>query len=590
MTLGEIMFFIYALLIFVSSSHAQENFTYKDSSGHPYRRWIITEQENDRNMLLLVVDEDLARQKNALPQEVIYRKIFEPQEFAKMFERLDFHKNFAEQTIHTELKTGKEPEPLWIATKSWDAATEADYGHWVETEVGDDYLQGTGVEIDCADLAVLLRWVYARNHKLPVANSLAATGLLFGQFSGNANWDLLPTDADWKKDQRFIAALKYILDNTYTHSIAKDLYPIEITRDYVTPGSVDLFLRNAASGHTEVIKSIGEGSFLALMGNEPSAENIYTTDAQIHNMPSAGFVRWRWPELVSGQWVLRSSDKMPGYSLMQYQNADMDDVTYESWIEDQLNLFTNPSDKAYAKLNSLIHSLMRRKFSVVAGAISCSYQKCPAQWENDLSTPALDKSIQSTLDIFLSIYNSLEDYEKTDILYLANAKEKMFPSHDDSSPTYEEFILNGNIAKMNSDAKKTIPERWGLEKNASSSLFEEALGLAQEIRDQGINTAQALCFAEGKKCDPKDPAVKNLSTRTWDFGIHKVKIDLDGYSIDAQDFKSVFSKTYENLPYCSWNYQSQCTSWDLIFGQPAWFQNISSDPLDPLLKRYGIPQ
>ena len=78
---------------------------------------------------------------------------------------------------------------------------------------------------------------------------------LWAFFEALLAWDKLPQDADWKKDERFKAALRYLFDNTFTHTVVADLYPTFINPQYVRPGSMFMIIRTT-SGHTQTLQKV----------------------------------------------------------------------------------------------------------------------------------------------------------------------------------------------------------------------------------------------------------------------------------------------------------------------------------------------
>ena len=141
-------------------------------------------------------------------------------------------------------------------TNTWTWDEEVKYGQWLHKTAAEDMLVGSGVLVDCADFAITLRWIYAHDHNLPAADQLAGSGELYGSWQSTRSWDRLPTNTDWKKDERFKAALRYLLLNSYTHSLQGDLYPVQINSEFVTFGTIYLTIFQQ-SGHTRTIFDIG---------------------------------------------------------------------------------------------------------------------------------------------------------------------------------------------------------------------------------------------------------------------------------------------------------------------------------------------
>jgi hypothetical protein len=96
--------------------------------------------------------------------------------------------------------------------------------------VCEEFFYKNKVATDCADVAIAARWIFARIHKMPAAQTLAEPNVLFSNESFRNAWSDLPTHEDWTQDQLFRVALDYVLDNTYTHTLWKDSCSIHISQ------------------------------------------------------------------------------------------------------------------------------------------------------------------------------------------------------------------------------------------------------------------------------------------------------------------------------------------------------------------------
>lgn len=240
-----------------------------------WKRHFLTETRHDNRVLLLVIDE--AVDARLLPR-VILRQSFAHNELARA-------KSLARQMQSASDILTPSDNPLWPIAHQWTDQDEQDYDTWIHKIADVNFLVGGGVSVDCADYAMALRWIYAHDHHLPAGQTLAAGKGLFGSWQSTVEWDKLPTDADWKKDERFKAALRYLLNATFTHTVLTDSYPVAITPDYVTPGTIFLTL-DGDSGHTRTIFSIGPNAqceqspdcILIIWGNEPASEEGFITE------------------------------------------------------------------------------------------------------------------------------------------------------------------------------------------------------------------------------------------------------------------------------------------------------------------------
>jgi hypothetical protein len=265
-----------------------------------------------------------------LLQRVVFRRLFAADESAELEQLKAYYSSsepeeFVQDSLTTlEISQGS----IWPVTRFWTEQAERDYAQWLQSHVSANMLFGTGLRADCADFAIALRWIYAHDHGLPAGNQLIISGRLFGSWQSTTSWDQLPTNSDWKKDLRFKAALNYLFQNSYTHSIFRDLYPVKINPLWVSPGVIYLTLR-AHGGHTRTLFNVESGKscndlrecLTIIYGNQPASERGYIRNFIPYrlNPNQGGFLRFRWPEKnQNGDWVLRPATAMPGYSTEQY--------------------------------------------------------------------------------------------------------------------------------------------------------------------------------------------------------------------------------------------------------------------------------
>ncbi len=297
---------------------------------------------------------------------------------------------------------------IWDVKNSWNESWEAKYTQWIETEVDPRFFSKYKIETDCADVAVSLRWIFSRMNFLPAASHLAASSLLFTQDTVKKQWAKLPKSDLWYKDQRFLTALKYLLEFTYTHSLYRDSYPIAIRPDSLTPGAHHLSL-HGTSGHTQLVyrvslKNALEAPVSVMASTVPArvrdlfAEAYWDSDQP--QFKTGGFLKMRWPEKVDGKWTLKSAETMPGYSREQYEDK------YFSKESGSFGLAVwkrvNPDFDAMAIMHggvaSLQHQLVLRDETVNQGFTACQKVSCAPGTEGyeDWSTPSRDKKIRDS--------------------------------------------------------------------------------------------------------------------------------------------------------------------------------------------------
>lgn len=219
-------------------------------------------------------------------------------------------------------------EIIWPSLNEWSMEWENRFSEWLETQVDADFFVRYNVAVDCADVAIGFRWIFARMHFLPVANHLAGSEMLFSNESFRSDWADLPTTENWYEDQRFLSALDYILRNTYTHSLRLDIYPVIADLNFIRGGAIFLNLYNQQTGHTEFIHKV------LLEKDHPAPLRILagTVPRDVRPLQQYGFRKWegsldlethgfyrfRWPVKNTNTWELVDSSQMPGFSLEQF--------------------------------------------------------------------------------------------------------------------------------------------------------------------------------------------------------------------------------------------------------------------------------
>src|SRR4030043_1894425 len=127
-------------------------------------------------------------------------------------------------------------DQIWkVGDRRWTVEEEYQFGKWVDENITEDFFIRYKTPADCAEVPYAIRWIYARIAHFPAA-AVTKNGKLIGHWS--KNWKHLPTHTEWQHDQRFHAALLYLLSETWTGTIPLDTYPIRISPDSVTPGTL----------------------------------------------------------------------------------------------------------------------------------------------------------------------------------------------------------------------------------------------------------------------------------------------------------------------------------------------------------------
>jgi hypothetical protein len=136
---------------------------------------------------------------------------------------------------------------VWeVGDRRWTVEEERRFEKWVEETITEDFFIRYQIPTDCADVVYAIRWIYARINHLPAA-ATTREGRWIGHWS--TDWKHLSTHPEWQMDERFRAALRYLLPMTWTGTLPFDTYPIRISSDSVTPGTLFLLTES----HTGMI-------------------------------------------------------------------------------------------------------------------------------------------------------------------------------------------------------------------------------------------------------------------------------------------------------------------------------------------------
>jgi hypothetical protein len=592
----------------------EQSVQYKDSFGHSWKRWVISEDEGDAGTLLLVTEIPRAYiGGKTVAESTLLRKVFRRSQALGFKKTREFYRSLADQKNHPHaykdgiFQTG-DHQPIWNLVKnSWSETDEADYANWVQNQLNTNFLQNSNFPVDCADFGITVRWVYAHDHGLPAANTLAGSNNLFGQWSGTDAWDSLPTDPNWRKDRRFRAALSYLLDSAYTHTVFEDLYPVELSPQYVTPGAIDLVLYLPTSGHTQVIHSLAKNSTLCngvscidvIWGNEPASETIVDSVDWIVNGPQSegGFMRWRWPYLdTTGTWQLTDVAQMPGYSLDQYQYPTLDNGDFAILVYQKVGIPLDALSEAKVDEAEFLSILLYRLELTALGQFYCASQDVPSSTGlcDDYSTQARDARLKQAQTSFLASLSPLSATEvltfQQDLSAIAIAK-----GYPQTAKDYA-YDTDGIMEKMTPEAGVPFYSRWGMD---GTQVDHWAVTLADlwtsgwYTRDNLVSQGQTHCFAPGSttpSCDPADPITQSLDTTLLDEGLRNSRKELVLLlqSADASTSSLVIwglkNSTELNIAPSEGFY----TVFDFLLSPQSYTDKMTSSPLDILEKRYGI--
>lgn len=403
-------------------------------------------------------------------------------------------------SANVTLKSGAvgkaENEVLWHATQTWSWEWEQKYSQWLKENMNADFYKKYNFATDCADVAYSARWIFARIHGLPAANRLG-NGSFLTNLSVRDAWKSLPTANEWYQDRRFLAALNYLMDYTYTHTLMRDSYPVAITPQNFLAGVHHLNL-HSTSGHTQLVHRVDVDDpssipFYVIQSTIPRAVRTLSEAlfwaGEVPKKEDGGFLRIRWPIFKDGNASLEDPTRMPGYSLEQYEPGFIREAGRPLNIEVMLRL--KPSLDFLALLKSALDNLKSafeaRVAIVEEGYRNCGAGQCPegSSGYEDWSTPSRDKKI---LDIDTQINLLAQMYvPNVDLAgYLQREMSKTYLKLDGEDYQLKSLRYAWNKHVYSSDPSVEPGVRWGLAPNFFARALQKDIGTLLEARAQKV--------------------------------------------------------------------------------------------------------
>ena len=453
-----------------------------------------------------------------------------------------------------ELRDDTTPS-LWEVKNTWSEEWERKYSVWVEQNVDRDFMVRAGQPSDCADLAYLSRWVFARENKLPIANRLPGTGDFFTQRSVRKEWAKLPTDVDWKKDRRFRAAIDYLLTLTYTHSLMDDSYPIALSSEVFRAGVHHLALTKT-SGHTLLVYRTDYADptslpFRVFYSTLPVVIRPLIEQAYFYtDQPTAltgGFLRMRWPVLKNGNYSLVRAEDMPGYSLEQY---DPKLLAGRSSFGLAVMRKLKPTFSLVVAIREAIQGvrdMIRDRVQLVQdGFAACSKSPsgCPAdsQAYDDWSTTSRDARLLAQSDLLSSMIGLGNTDERTQmkaILKEEMAKPVLQLGGESVNLDLVYEALRRKIAS--DDPNQPIERRWNVRPEGLIPFFTESLITQYRARKAALDRPSTCRNATIPECRPGGARFEIEGTFEIDTALKQVSLYASAYCKTAgpRDVKCV---------------------------------------------------
>lgn len=397
--------------------------------------------------------------------------------------------------------------PLWKVTNSWTVEWEKKYAEWIAREFDAEYFVRTNFATDCADVAYTLRWVFARNNGLPAAGTLAGSGVVASHLSAKKEWDNLPGDPLWHKDQRFVAALKWLMNNVYTKTLYVDGYPVKLTRESVTPGLINLL-----GGHTEIFSRIsyrkGDIPLELLSSTVPQAVRTLAgrvfLDPRVTDKESGGLIKFRWPVIQGDLVVLTAKDAMWDYSLEQYdEKLCPEESRFGFCLIQRLGMDFDPGLIAERMISDLVSVINQRIEIVRDGIAFCAQNDCSpgTMGYEDWSTPSRDKRLKESVKNTKNILGSIER------LYQFEAWAKKTMINVPGPLSISDFIARHDLDLTSYDPRDDEEQRWAYDEAAIERGVWSFHRRTEASRKELVKKAES-CRKDPGLCQ-KDP--KNFS-------------------------------------------------------------------------------
>lgn len=262
---------------------------------------------------------------------------------------------------------------LWEAERDWSEEEEARFAAWTEAEVDEDFFLRPRLAHDCADLPYALRWIYARERRLPIA-ATSIDGFRFGHWSPQFG---PATRGDWRRDARFLAALRFLFANVGTKTIPEDSYPVALDRAHLRAGVLYHAEHHAAVVARVVLDGTEPHPLVTWESTLPPA--VRRLRVGVFSGPTPvdrghGLRRFRWVERSEAGWDYVPLERQPGYSDEQYDLAfTSGKLSFARAVAERLAPDPVPPDRQFLRYAQQAERLARERVKiVVAGHRACA--------------------------------------------------------------------------------------------------------------------------------------------------------------------------------------------------------------------------
>ncbi len=543
---NKILAFVFFSVFALHSAHSAHHFTevYSDGSS-----WRVDHFQIESGKLQEFV------RSHSFPYEAQARQ------FASGIEKVNSSKSLSSIKL---VKTEKNTIPLWAVKNAWNDEWEEKYSKWISENLDQNFFIKYQLATDCADVAYALRWIFARINNLPAVATLAGSGVEVSHLSAKAEWANLSTSVEWNKDQRFLAALNWLLDNVYTGTLYKDTYPVALTHKKIVAGLINLL-----GGHTEIFNKVSYSqddlplqvvsSTMPRAVRELHARPFF--DNKVTDRADGGLVAFRWPTPKGSGWSAIAKESMPDYSLEQYQDTICEDeFSFARCLFKKLGMSFKPELVFIKTTKALEDSIKSREGIVNSGYAYCQTHDCSpgtVGWE-DWGTPSRDKRLKQAFESAKNLSYSV-DHDNEFYQWLKKTKI----SSDPTSPNYAWFSDRLKSGLVSYDPRNIPAARWAINSEAIRITVNSVVKNGEELRKVLIDKAQG-CRDNANQCRKSEKDFQELST-----------VEVDAH------VKGILRSWNE---FCTFEKCSLDSQMDAIYEQ-VWKQ--SPLPWESLEQRYG---
>ena len=392
-------------------------------------------------------------------------------------------------------------DQVWeVGDRRWTVEEEHRFEKWVDETITEDFFIHYRIPTDCADAVYAIRWIYARIAHLPAAATIT-DGKLVGHWS--TDWKHLPTHPKWHEDERFRAVLLYVLRKTWTGTLPLDTYPVRISADSVTPGTLFLVTESHAGfiGHVFL-----DGSQANPLQTWESALPVkvqklslgYFFSARPESKARSGLVKFRWPVSENGEWKYLPVEEHPFYSEEQYAPAFCEG--YADFVEAVARRIDPthyaPMEKMAKVMETITCFLRERVPIVLAGYEQCRNGGCPeaSELSEIYSTSGRDGMIISLMDHLSQLIESNHLSQE-----MAKGMMEALPIAISENRSVTLYHVYQNQLWFSPHPEDSIEARWGLKK-------------CEMIHAQTRTTRNSIAFIE-RTYRKKDPKYADFSIR-----------------------------------------------------------------------------